>query len=196
MENKLLRLCNKIHKSHFNLVEVIIILEKDSCTLCCLNRDHTVFLEMDVDLDYFQGKYNVSNTGIYFVRPENIIAQSLDLKKEYKLSEFERVHLLSIQRCHHFFHEDHHETSFNEFKNIAQSEFGNVLIQCNGFQSVFSSLYLNEPLLDIPDTFSLNLPGNEKPLSMRYTYDFFTVKAAVASKLIPSNEAQIVFEVD
>ena len=146
MENKLLRLCNKIHKSHFNLVEVIILLEKDSCTLCCLNRNHTVFLEMDVDLDYFQGKYNVSNTGIYFVRPENIIAQSLDLKKEYQLSEFERVHLLSIQRCHHFFHEDHHETSFKEFKNIAQSEFGNVLIQCNGFQSVFSSLYLNEPL--------------------------------------------------
>lgn len=194
MKKKLLRLCNKIFKSSFNFVEAIVLLEEDKCTLSCLNRNHTVFLEIDIDLDYFQGKYAPTEQMVHFVHPEDIINQELDLERE--LVEFEQAHLLSIPRLHHFFYDDYHEVSFKKFKSIAESDCDNILIECNGFQSMFISHYLKEPLLDIPDTFALNLHTNQSYLSMRYTYDFFTVKSVIASRITPPAEAQIILEVD
>ena len=193
MENKLLRLCNKIYKSHFNLADVIVLLEDDSCTLNCLNRNHTVFFEMDVDLDYFQGAYEPTNR-MHCILPEDIINMELDLDRE--ITEFQQAHILSLQRLHHFFCEDTHHVPFKNFKKIAESECDKVEIVCNDDRSMFISNYLREPLLDIPDTFGLNLHGEDNPVYLMYIYDFFTVKAIIASRVTPIEEAEIIFEVE
>ena len=193
MENKLLRLCNKIYRSNFKLVDVIVVLEDDSCTLNCLNRNHTVFLEMDVDLEYFQGAYEPTNK-MHCILTADISNMELDLER--KVSGFQETQMIDIHRLHHFFHDGYQKFSFKEFKKVAECDCDNVLIECNGFNSMFFPRFLKEPLLDIPDTFGLNLHEDSNPLYLEYSYDFFTVKAVVAPRVTPVESAEFIVEVN